>query len=113
MIKPDDPRQLALDLQGRSTCAVKVGAVITDRHHNIMAWGWNHMGLTGLGEHAEAAAIRRANKWRLEGATMWVAGRRSRPVFSKPCLECARLLRAWNFIGSVYTTSTGWEKEHL
>ena len=66
MIKPADPRQLAVDLLPRSTCLVQVAAVIADKR-GIFSWGWNSSGVTGYGEHAEAAAIRRANKRRLRG----------------------------------------------
>lgn len=90
MIKPDDPRELAVDLLARSTCSVQVAAVLADRH-GIFAWGWNSVG-SGFGEHAEAAAIRRANKKRLgKGTTIYIASRRTRNkkmVPSKPCPDC-------------------------
>jgi len=97
MIKPDDPKQLAIDLLARSICAVQVAAVIAD-NHGIFSWGWNSVG-SGLGEHAEAAAIRRANKNRLEWATIYVASQRKRktwdkPINSKPCSSCERLLKS-------------------
>lgn len=97
MIKPSDPRQLALDLLPRSTCAVKVAAVLVDDSRRIFAWGWNSAG-NGLGEHAEAAAIRRASKKRLRGATIYVASERTRNgkvVCSKPCPECLARIRNW------------------
>lgn len=97
MIKPSDPRQLVMDLLPRSVCAVKVAAVLAD-DHGIFSWGWNSAG-QGFGEHAEAAAVRRSNKKRLEGATIYVAGvrdRNGRPVNSKPCPACERLVRKWD-----------------
>lgn len=91
MIKPSDPRQLALDLLGRSICSVQVAAVLADKH-GIFGWGWNSVG-GGFGEHAEAAAIRRSSRNRMAGATLYVASQRhrnSRPVLSMPCDECNR-----------------------
>lgn len=96
MIKPNDPRVLAVDLLPRSICAVQVAAVLADGH-GIFSWGWNSMG-TGYGEHAEAAAVRRANKRRLEGATIYVASVRNRNqkvIPSKPCPDCQRLIDKW------------------
>ena len=93
MIKPADPRKLVIDLLPRSICLVKVAAVIADRKGRILSWGWNSVGATGLGEHAEAAAIRRANRKRLEGATIYVAGEwrdRGKVVTAKPCWNCQR-----------------------
>lgn len=91
MIKPRDPRELTVDLLPRSPCAVQVAAVIADRH-GIFSWGWNSSG-SGLGEHAEAAAIRRANRKRLRGATIYVASvrkRNAKMVLSAPCVACMR-----------------------
>jgi deoxycytidylate deaminase len=96
VIKPDDPRDLAIALLSRSTCSVQVAAVLADRH-GIFAWGWNSVG-SGYGEHAECAAIRRANRDRLVGATIYVASQRNRnkkPVLSKPCDACdSRIVKA-------------------
>ena len=89
MLKPSDPRQLAIDLLSRSICSVQVAAVIAD-DHGIFSWGWNSVG-AGFGEHAEAAAIRRANKERLKEATIYVASQRNRNkkiVNSAPCIHC-------------------------
>jgi tRNA(Arg) A34 adenosine deaminase TadA len=96
VLKPDDPRQLAIDLLARSTCSVQVAAVLADRQ-GIFSWGWNSVG-DGFGEHAEAAAIRRANKKRLTGSRIYVASRRRKsgnPVRSKPCPMCEALLRGY------------------
>lgn len=95
MIKPRDPRELAIDLLPRSTCKVKVAAVIADRH-GIFSWGWNSSGPDGLGEHAEAAAIRRSSKKRLRGSTIYVAGawkHSEKVVTACPCMDCAKLIR--------------------
>lgn len=63
--------------------------------NGIFAWGWNHSGPTGLGVHAEAHCLSRANKARLPDAVMYVAGQRSRngrSVPSKPCAACAKAI---------------------
>lgn len=95
MVKPSDPRQLTLDLLPRSICSVQVAAVIADKR-GIFSWGWNSVG-SGFGEHAEVAAIRRANKRRLRGATIYVATQRMRSfgpkmVNSMPCFGCEALI---------------------
>jgi hypothetical protein len=113
VIKPDDPRQLAIDLLDRSTCHVQVAAVIADQH-GIFSWGWNHSGRDGYGEHAEAAAIRRANPWRLDHSTIYIAGRRKGQVFSRPCADCQKLLKGYGVWFTVYTLSKdGWQEETL
>jgi len=90
-MKKLSPSELAVDLTKRSICAVQVAAVIFDKH-GVFAWGWNSAGPDGFGEHAEAHAIRRSNKSRLEGASIAIAGRRKRNgavVVSFPCADCA------------------------
>jgi tRNA(Arg) A34 adenosine deaminase TadA len=74
----------------RSICRVQMGAVIYDSY-GVFAWGWNHPGENGLGQHAEVHAMRRASKRRLVGATLVVAGRyrKSRGlVEAMPCDVC-------------------------
>jgi len=97
MIKPSDPRDLAVNLLPRSTCSIKVAAVAADKW-GIFGWGWNSMGFTGFGTHAEHDCILRSNRKRLRGATVYVAAARTRtgrPVPAKPCPDCEiRLLRA-------------------
>ncbi len=111
MIKPSDPRQLAIDLLPRSICQVQVAAVLAD-DYGIFAWGWNSAG-NGFGEHAEAAAIRRANKKRLTTSTIYVASQRMRNgkmVMSKPCEDCMKRIRAKNIYLIWYRTASGkWE----
>lgn len=94
MKKPKNAFLLAEDILGRSKCSVQVGAAIEDRH-GIISWGWNFDGFDGHGMHAEAHAVRRANKERLRGATIYVASTRRRNckvVTSKPCEDCQRLI---------------------
>lgn len=107
MNKPSDPRELAIDLLPRSTCTVQVAAVIAD-DHGIFAWGWNSAG-NGFGEHAEAAAIRRASKRRLKGATIYIASRRRRnekTVCSKPCPDC------WGRVESTGARKVAWRESN-
>jgi hypothetical protein len=92
-----DRRQLAIDLCTRSTCRTKMAAVCSDRY-GIFSWGWNSAGPSGLGTHAEEHAVQRANRRRLQGCTVTVAGfrseTRSRFVLSCPCSErCWPLLK--------------------
>ena len=90
MQKPRDPRELAIDLLARSTCTVQVAAVLADSS-GIFSWGHNHVGFDGMGQHAEAEAIRRANRKRLRGATIYVAAVRKRNqkiVSACPCEDC-------------------------
>lgn len=98
MIKPDDPRVLASDILERSTCQVQVGAAIADVNGRIISWGWNSVG-NGFGEHAEAAAIRRANRSRVRGGTIYIASKRERNgkvVPSKPCEDCQELINGYD-----------------
>ena len=97
-----DPREMAIALCFRSACWMKMAAVLSDAH-GVFAWGWNHAGPDGLGMHAEEHALHRANRQRLRGATIYVAGlcpgaqksRRRRFVVSAPCeARCLPLLRA-------------------
>ena len=43
------PWILANDLIYRSSCRVKMAAVIVDEKDRIFSWGWNHSGRDGLG----------------------------------------------------------------
>lgn len=111
MIKPRNPGELAIDLLNRSTCTVQVAAVIADAH-GIFCWGWNGVG-SGLGIHAEHHAITRANRKRLQLATIYVASRRMRnqkTVNSKPCEDCQKLITKWE-LTAIYRDELGnWTK---
>lgn len=111
MIKPNDPRALVIDLLPRSICSVQVAAVICDSSRRILSWGWNSVG-SGLGIHAEAHAIQRANKDRLWFGTIYVASlRRGKPILSKPCDKCQELIANWE-MDVVYRDSSGhWQEE--
>jgi pyrimidine deaminase RibD-like protein len=107
MIKPRDPRELAIDLLPRSICSVRVAAVLADGY-GIFCWGWNNPG-EGFGQHAEAHAIMRANKRRLRWATIYVASERARndkAIMSKPCVECQKLVSKWD-LEVVYRNGKG------
>lgn len=108
MIKPSDPRVLAIDLLPRSTCSVRVASVVTDAGGNIISWGWNHSGPSGYGLHAEHHAILRANKARLWYGTIYVAGRYDRGtlVNSKPCKACQGLISKYK-MDVVYRAKSG------
>jgi deoxycytidylate deaminase len=108
MKKPPDAKDLARDILSRSSCSVQVGAAISD-DVGIFSWGWNSVGFTGLGLHAEAHAILRANKQRLFGSTIYVASKRKRngkTVVSKPCEDCQKLIQKWN-IGVKWRDNNG------
>ena len=108
MITNMGAKVLALDIMERSTCSVRVGAAIEDKNGRIFSWAWNSPG-AGFGEHAEKAAIRRANRERLEGATIYVCSVRSkhgRPIYSKPCEECQNVIDKWG-LKVVYRSSDG------
>ncbi len=98
---------LASDILARSICSVQVGAAIEDKN-GIFSWGWNSEG-SGFGLHAEVHAIRRANRTRLRGATIYVASmrrRNSKTVTSKPCPECQKLIDKWG-LNVVWRNSDG------
>lgn len=91
------PMDLAVDIAQRSDCAVRMGAVLTDRKGRIFSWGWNNSGRDGMGQHAEASAIARANPRRLKGSSIYVYGTRKRTgrsVTSEPCGKCMEKIRA-------------------
>ena len=98
MIKPSDPRNLAIDLLPRSTCSVQVASVITDAGDNIISWGWNSSGPTGYGLCAERYAIVRANRNRLWCGTIYIAGKwrnKETIVKAKPCLKCQQVINKY------------------
>ena len=95
MIKPKDPRELAIAMISRSQCSVQVGAVLADSY-GIFSWGHNHVGFDGLGCHAEIECLRRANRRRVKQATMYIAALRKRNnkvITAKPCEHCQQLIR--------------------
>jgi deoxycytidylate deaminase len=108
MRKPVSSKELAIDILERSRCSVRVGASIQDGS-GILSWGWNSEGFDGMGLHAEAHAILRANKKRLHEATIYVAsvrGRNGKFVTSKPCVDCQKLIDKWK-LRAVWRGSNG------
>ncbi len=98
MIKPDDPKDLVINLLPRSICSVQVASVITDRDGRILSWGWNNMGPTGYGICAERHAISRGNRNRYKYGTIYVAGRYARnnhPVNAVPCDLCQAQIESY------------------
>lgn len=95
MQKHKDPRVVVKRLLKRSTCAVQVAAVLSDKK-GVFAWGINHMGPHGFGECAEIHALKRANHKRVAGAVLWVAGRRAKSgnrVNARPCAACQPVVK--------------------
>lgn|SRR3990167_3447404 len=95
MRKPNDPKDLAVDLLRRSQCSVKVSAVLADAV-GIVSWGRNHSGSDGMGCHAEVDCLRRANPKRIPGATLYVAAiraRNSKTITAQPCADCQRRIQ--------------------
>ena len=120
MITRCSPRELAETLLLRSECIIQMAAVLSDKY-GIFSWGWNHPGPLSEGVHAEEHAIMRANRKRLRGAKLTVAGRRKKNgnrVLSRPCDDedwsCLLLVQSTR-IGTVeYHTKNGvWEKIRL
>lgn len=81
----------------------QIGAVLVDIDGRIFQWGWCHKGQSKFIKDsrsvcAEEHALVRANKHRLRGATLYVAGLRrpsvnvvERVILAKPCEKCERL----------------------
>ena len=89
-----NPQELVVQLLKRSTCSVQVAAVLADKH-GVHAWGWNSTGPDGMGLHAEAHCLSRANPARVPASTLYVAARRrksGRAVLACPCVPCARIV---------------------
>lgn len=92
---------------------MKMAAVIHDRR-GVVSWGWNSAGRDGMGMHAEEHAVSRANRKRLRGATITVAGmgwERRKLLCSLPCLgRCLPLIRKVGIKRVEYMTRCGeWE----
>lgn len=115
------PEQLVLDILERSNCAVKMGAVLADKH-GIFSWGWNYTRIWDKasqhenGMHAEVHALDRANPKRLKGSTIYVAGRRASSgnmVESKPCPNCMDWIKTVKIRRIVYLDKTIWRTVHV
>lgn len=107
MIKPNDPRELVVKLLKRSSCKVQVAAVLKDKY-GIFAWGINHAGPDGFGEHAEINALKRSNYKRAKKSVMFVAAQRRKSkgiVTAKPCGACWPVVKQCAYI--IYRDKTG------
>ena len=105
----------AMDVAERSPLVrFHTGCVIVDKKGRIIATGWSHrsetrMASTPFSIHAEHHALRRAGV-DVSGGTAVIAtkSRKGNWTNSKPCPECARLLRAAGIENVIHTTSEGW-----
>lgn len=103
------PTEIAVALLTRSICSVQVASCLAD-NEGVYAWGWNSMGWTGMGQHAEAHCLSRANRKRLAGSTLYIASNRKRNgrvVTAKPCSECQTQLQNCNGLHVVYRDGEG------
>ena len=99
-VKGKDPKEIALKLLKRSECSVQVAAVLSDAR-GVYAWGINHAGADGFGEHAEVHCLKRANHKRVGKSVMWVVARRRKnrnPVSAKPCAACWPLVKGCVYV---------------
>jgi len=107
-----DPCEFAVHLTKRSSHPVfKMAAVLLDKRGRIFAWGWNHFDW-----HAERHALYRANRQRLRGATLVVAGAKKSGelITSRPCRNlCEPLCRKWGIARVLYATPNGWREMKL
>ena len=104
--------ELAEYVANRSTCHIRVGAILSDKY-GVFAWGHNHSG-TGLGMCAERHAISRANKKRLTGSTLTiysVRNRNGKRLPSFPCDKCWQWVVNFKIGKVVYQTiHEGWKE---
>jgi tRNA(Arg) A34 adenosine deaminase TadA len=110
------PEALALWIARRARDAPRyqMGAVIVDARGHRLAWGWCWRGAVGRSMHAEAHALTRANRARLPGSTIWIAGIRKgtgRVILARPCATCAQRILVNGLARVVYSTPTGWREE--
>ena len=106
-VKGKDPKEITLKLLKRSECSVQVAAVLSDAR-GVYAWGINHAGSDGFGEHAEVHCLKRSNHKRVGKSVMWVAARRRKnrnPVSAKPCAACWPLVKGCRYV--VYRDKNG------
>lgn len=93
----------------------RMGAVIVGKGKELISQAHNYYILNGedLTVHAEVAAIIRADKRKLKGSTIYVAGFRHRrdgskkPLKSKPCSKCMSFIRKFEIGKIVYKDRSG------
>ena len=94
----------------RSSCWVRAGAVIVGRKGTIVSAGWNHAGLSGYGQHAEAEAIARLPP-HTKGVKIIVAKWNGRKwLTSYPCRGCSALIVARSIPTICYYDGKGWRE---
>lgn len=114
-MQKDPPKTMAATILRRSDHYVfQIGAVLVDPQGRCVSWGWNtyNQGTGWLSGHAEVQAVRRANRKRLRGSSVYVAGmsrKSGQPVLAKPCKACAKLLAHFGIRMAYFTTKKGWE----
>lgn len=115
MIKPNDPKKLAIDIAFRSSCRIMMGAVIYDKR-GIFSWGWNSSGFDGMGLCAERHAISRANPNRLNNSIICIAGFRRRNlgmVRGLPCELCESVISKVRIKTVIYLDKGEWKEIRL
>lgn len=142
MVVKGDPRAIAVKLLDRSSCIVQMAAVVSIGDDIILSCGWNHVGSSQEGIHAEKHAILRLNRKGVAGIKLrsyrktpppiklTVVGRRRKSgswVLSRPCngdkerynhglrkTSCSELARKFGITVVDYITKTGeWESCYL
>ena len=102
------PTALASQFAARATGRARVGAVLQDCEDRVFSWGWCHpsSGHNGRSVHAEEHAIARANRTRLDGATLYVCRlTKSGYGLAKPCDACQRLISKAGIACVLFTVS--------
>lgn len=111
------PRDLVLDLTERGDHRMFMMAAVIADSRGIFSWGWNHKFEKiedGNSTHAEVHTIRRANRSRLAGATIYVAGKKRNNgeiILAKPCPVCQRRILKTGITRIIYSnpeSPTGW-----
>lgn len=112
-------KDVACTMAQRSDILFQHGAVII-KDGRIIAVGRNHKNGCRWGNgqifsvHAEIDAIEGTKIRGLRGATIVVyAESHGRQKLSRPCPNCAHILRKLGFKRVIFSTSAGWEKENL
>ena len=90
-VKAAEPWRKAWRTLAKSTCRVRMGAVVTDAAGAVVGTGWNHADPGTRGLHAEAHALARTPRG--SGRTIYVRGwdgKNETP--SAPCPDCRALI---------------------
>ena len=112
-----DPKEIARALCRRSDLrSFQHGAVLFDGH-GVFAWGWSNFRSKRSNEFrtlcAERHALQRANKRRLGGALLVVAGIRRKSgtlILSKPCALCEKAIREAGIKTVIFSDQEVWRQ---